>query len=277
MDMDIRSTTRLANGVDMPRLGFGTYRIDEGPDIERSVAAALAAGYRSVDTASMYGNERGVGRAIRESGLPRSDVFLATKVWNDEQGYPRTLAAIERSLDRLGTDHVDLYLVHWPVEKLMAETWRAMEEILDSGRARAIGVCNFLVHHLEELSTTARVPPMVDQFEFHPRLQRPELVDHCLANGIQPEAWAPTMRGRVLSVPELVSLGERHGKTAVQVTLRWILQRGIVAIPKSTHPERIAENSDIFDFELSVEEMSAIDALDDEGRIGPDPNTYARR
>jgi methylglyoxal/glyoxal reductase len=272
--MDIGSTVKLANGVEMPLLGFGTYRIDEGRDVESAVSAALEIGYRSVDTASMYGNEKGVGAAIRESGLRREEVFVTTKVWNDEQGYGRTLAAIEKSLDRLDMNYVDLYLVHWPIPSLMDETWRAMEEVLASGKARAIGVCNHLERHLDRLATIARTPPMVDQFEFHPYLAQPELVSHCFASGIRPEAWAPTMRGRVLTAPQLVDIGKRHGKTAVQVALRWIIQKGIVAIPKSVHPERIAENADIFDFQLSPEETATIDSLGSGERIGPDPETY---
>lgn len=274
MALSISSKTKLANGVEVPLLGLGTYKTDEGPQVEGSVRTALELGYQSIDTASLYGNERGIGRVLAESGVARGDVFIATKVWNDEQGYAQTLAAIVRSLERLGTDYVDLYLVHWPIPRLMADTWRAMEEILARGEARAIGVCNFLEHHLHSLIEIAETPPMVDQFEHHPRLQQPGLVELCRAHGIQVEAWAPTMRGRVLDIPDLVAIGAKHGKTAIQVTLRWDVQRGIVAIPKSVHAHRIRENADIFDFELDPHDMAAIEALDRGQRIGPHPDTF---
>lgn len=274
MPLSISDTVRLASGAKMPLLGLGTYRAEEGPAVERAVTTALRLGYRSIDTASLYGNEASIGKALRVGGVPRTEVFLATKVWNGEQGYADTLQALRRSLDRLGTDYVDLYLVHWPVPRYMAQTWRALEELHRTGKAKAIGVCNFLVHHLDALSEFAEVPPMVDQFEFHPRLQQPELVGYCGGHGIQVQAWAPTMRQGVLGVPELVSMGQRYGKTAVQVTLRWMLQKGIAAIPKSVHPERIAENADLFDFELTGEDMDAIDRLDEGRRIGPHPDEF---
>lgn len=274
MPLSISDTVRLASGAKMPLLGLGTYRAAEGPAVERAVTTALRLGYRSIDTASLYGNEASIGRALRTGGVPRTEVFLATKVWNDEQGYSDTLQALRRSLDRLGTDYVDLYLVHWPVPRYIAQTWRAMEELHRTGKAKAIGVCNFFVHHLDALAEFAEVAPMVNQFEFHPELQQPELVGYCREHGIQVEAWAPTMRGGVLEIPELVSIGKARGKTAVQVTLRWMLQKGIAAIPKSVHPERVAENCDIFDLELTPEEVDAIDRLDKGHRIGPHPDEF---
>jgi diketogulonate reductase-like aldo/keto reductase len=274
MPLSIGDTVRLASGAKMPLLGLGTYRAEEGPAVERAVTTALRLGYRSIDTASLYGNEASIGRALRTSGVPRTDVFLATKVWNDEQGYSDTLRALRRSLDRLGTDYVDLYLVHWPVPRYIAQTWRAMEELHRTGKAKAIGVCNFLVHHLDALAEIAEIAPMVNQFEFHPQLQQPGLVSYCRKHAIQVEAWAPTMRGGVLEIPELVSIGEAHRKTAVQVTLRWMLMKGIAAIPKSVHPQRVAENCDIFDFELTPEEADAIDRLDKGHRIGPHPDEF---
>jgi diketogulonate reductase-like aldo/keto reductase len=272
VELSLSSTRTLSNGVAIPRLGLGTYRAAEGFEVEKEVAAALEIGYRGIDTASMYGNEDGVGRAIAASGVPRDELFVATKVWNDEQGYERTLKAFDRSVERLGLDVLDLYLVHWPQPPLMRDTWRAMEEIYASGRARAIGVCNHLVHHLEEMRRFATVMPMVDQVEHHPGLQQPDLRDWCASNGVVMQAWAPVMRGRVFDIPELVAIGQAHGKSAAQVSLRWILQHDVVTIPKSVHVERLRENADNFDFALTEDEMHAIDDLDRAERIGPHPD-----
>jgi diketogulonate reductase-like aldo/keto reductase len=272
----IGDTVTLANGVEMPRLGLGTYKSAEGGDVERAVAAALALGYRLIDTASMYGNEVGIGRALAESGVPRDEVFLTSKVWNDEQGYDETLAACERSLTRLGTGYLDLYLVHWPRPET-PETWRAMERLLDEGIVRAIGVCNHLQHHLERLLETASVLPMVNQYEFHPYLQQTSLLGYCEGHDIVVQAWAPLMRGRVAEVPEIVEIAQRHGKSPAQVAIRWILQHGVATIPKSVHPERIAENADVFDFALTVDQMRAIDALDRGERLGPHPDRFPAR
>ena len=273
MELSLKSTRSLSNGVAIPRLGLGTYKAAQGFQVESQVAAALEIGYRGIDTARIYGNEDGVGRAIAASGIPRDELFVATKVWNDDQGYESTLAAFDGSMERLGLDVLDLYLVHWPQPLLMRDTWRAMEEVYASGRVRAIGVCNHLVHHLEDLQGFASIMPMVDQVEHHPGLQQPALRDWCAANGIVMQAWAPVMRGRVFGIPELVAIGERHGKTAAQVSLRWILQHDVVTIPKSVHVERLRENADVFDFELSEQEMRVIDGLDRGERIGPNPDT----
>ena len=268
---DISSTIRLLNDVEMPRLGLGTYKSAEGGDVEGAVLAALKIGYRSIDTASLYRNEAGIGAAVRASGVPRSELFLTTKVWHDEQGYDETLAAFERSLAQLGTDYLDLYLIHWPRAE-SAETWRAMERLYAEGSIRAIGVCNHLEHHLEDLLRRAQTPPMVNQYEFHPWLQQPSLLRYCEGHDIVVEAWAPLMKGRTAEEPELARIGERHGKSPAQLAIRWLLQHGVVTIPKSVHPERIAENADVFDFALSVEEMRAIDMLDRGERFGPHPN-----
>lgn len=273
---DITSTVALANGIAMPRLGLGTYRSAEGGDVERSVTAALEYGYRSIDTASLYGNEAGIGRAIAASGVPRSEIFLTSKVWNDEQGFDATLAAFERSLTRLGTDYLDLYLVHWPRERTH-ETWRALERLYAEGAARAIGVCNHLEHHLEALLAVAEVPPMIDQYEFHPWLHQPSLRAYCQAHGIVVEAWAPLMKGRVAEVPELVAIAAAHDKTPAQVAIRWLLQLDVVAIPKSIHPGRIAENADVFDFALTEAEMTEIASLDRGYRFGPEPDRGGER
>jgi len=274
MTVELANTVILNNGVSMPRLGLGTYEAQADGEVEQAVRWALEFGYRSLDTASAYKNEEGVGRGLKESGVPREDVFLTTKVWNDEQGDPETRRALERSLKRLGTDDVDLYLVHWPVEDMMESTWKAMEQIQKDGLAKAIGVSNFLDHHLERLSTFAEIPPAVNQVELHPYLQQPELRDYCRRENIQFEAWSPLMKGRVLDVPELRDIGEKYGKSAAQVTLRWQLQLEVVTIPKSTHRERIEANAQIFDFALSDDDMQTISRLDRSQRIGPDPNTF---
>lgn len=275
MDMSIDSAITLNSGITMPRFGLGTYKSAPGTEVEHSVEFALRHGYRALDTASMYGNEEGVGEGIRRSGLDRSDVFVTTKVWNDEQGYDETLAALDRSLSRLGTDYVDLYLVHWPMREHMEGTWRAMEELLGAGRTRAIGVCNHLQPHLEALLAIAEVPPAVDQVEFHPWLQQPELQAFLAENDIALECWAPVMRGHAPEVDALVAAGAAHGKSPEQVAIRWSLQKGNIVIPKSVHDARILENADVFDFELTTQEMAEIDEADRGHRFGPDPHKYA--
>ncbi|MBI5232489.1 MAG: aldo/keto reductase [Coriobacteriales bacterium] len=260
----------------MPQFGLGTYK-DSTAEAVRAVSYALSIGYRMVDTASLYQNEEGVGRAVAESGLRREDVFITSKVWNAEQGYGGTLAALDRSLRRLGTDYLDLYLVHWPIKRHLEGTWRAMEEAHSAGRIRAIGVSNFLEPHLEALLEIAEVRPVVDQIEFHPRLQQPRVQELLADLGIVLQAWAPIMRGRVNLIPQLVQIAQTHDKTPAQVAIRWVLQLGYSVIPKSTHEARIHENADVFDFELSEAEMAAIASLDDGTRIGPDPYTNVWR
>ena len=272
----LTDTVEIAPGIHMPRLGLGTFRSQPGAEVEHEVTWALELGYRGLDTAAMYGNEDGVGRAIAASGVPRRDLFVATKVWNDDQGYDSTLAACERSMERLGLDYVDLYLIHWPLLPSIRETWRAMQKLRSDRRVRAIGVCNFLVPHLEELLAFADIPPAVDQVEHHPRLQQPDLRGFCASNGITMQAWAPIMRGGVARIPEIVEIAQAHGKTPAQVTLRWILQHGVTTIPKSVRRERIAENADVYDFELTDGEMAAIDDLDRGERLGRDPDKIAR-
>lgn len=277
MRLDLASAVTLSNGVRMPMLGFGTYKIVDEAEAERSVLAALEVGYRSIDTASMYENEQAIGRAIAASGLSRDEVFITTKVWNDEQGEEGVQRALERSLQRLALDHVDLYLVHWPVAQLYESTWRGMERVLSERMTRAIGVCNFLVPHLSALHRVTGGVPMVDQVEHHPWLQQPDLESYCREHDIVVEAWAPVMRGRLGEVPELTEIAARHGVTPAQVALRWALQHGIVVIPKSTHAGRIRENADVFGFELSDGEMAIIDGVDrgESGRLGPHPDQFA--
>ena len=270
----ISDAATLRNGVSMPWLGLGVLHVADGEAVENAVRWALETGYRHIDTAAIYGNEIGVGRAIKQSGVPRAEIFVTSKVWNRDQGYDQALAAFEVSLDRLEMDYVDLYLVHWPVEDKFKETWRALETIYDSGRARAIGVSNFLVHHLASLLEDARIVPMVDQVEFHPYLQQPDLQAFCREHQIQLEAWRPIMMGKVNDVPELVRLGQKYGKTPVQITLRWMIQRGVVVIPKSEQQARIQSNANIFDFELEAQDLALVDGLDRHERLGADPDNF---
>lgn len=264
----------LNNGLQMPWLGFGVYKISDGAEVANAVKYALDVGYRSIDTAAVYGNESGVGQGIRESGIPREEIFLTTKVWNSDQREQRTLAAFEESLDRLGLDYVELYLIHWPVEGCYKTTWQVMEQIYESGRAKSIGVSNFLVHHLEDLLSSSKIVPAVNQVEFHPYLVQPELLTYCQSHQIQVEAWSPLMQGEVVNVEAVQKLAEKYGKTPAQIVLRWAFQHKVVTIPKSSRPTRIAENAQIFDFELSQDEINLLDTLDKGKRFGPDPDTF---
>lgn len=266
-------TVELHNGVRMPRLGLGVWKVTEEGQVEQSIQDAVKAGYRSIDTAKAYGNEEGVGRAIRECGVPREELFVTTKVWNSDQGYDSTLKAFQDSLEKLGLDTLDLYLIHWPVKGKYKDTWRALEQLYKDGKVRAIGVCNFHVHHLEDLLQDAEIKPMVNQVEYHPLLSQVELRQYCQDQGIVLEAWSPLMQGN-LDVPQIQELAEKHGKTPAQIVLRWDLQNGVVTIPKSTHEKRIRENADVFDFELSHEDMALLDGLNQDKRFGPDPDNF---
>lgn len=265
----------LNSGAKMPQLGLGVWQIADGEPVERAVGAALEAGYRLIDTASAYGNERGVGRAIRQSGLPRDELFITTKLWNSDQGHDSALAAFEASLERLGLDYVDLYLIHWPSPDrgLTLDSWRALEELYHRGLARSIGVSNFTERHLKELMPAFSVTPAVNQIELHPAFQQRPTRRFCKKLGIQVESWSPLMRGD-LDLPLLQSLAVRYGKTPAQVVLRWHIQSGLVAIPKSENPERIRQNIDIFNFALDPEDMKKIGALDSGRRLGPDPDQF---
>jgi diketogulonate reductase-like aldo/keto reductase len=269
----IKDTARLNNGVQMPWLGFGVFKVQNGNDVIKAVKHALKTGYRSIDTASTYGNEEGVGTAVRESGIARSELFITTKVKNPDQGYETTLKAFEESRKKLGLDYVDLYLIHWAVKDKFIDTWRALEELYAKGVVRAIGVSNFQIHHLQELFQAGKLKPAVNQIERHPLLTQKELIAFCQANSIQVEAWSPLIKGN-LDIPLLKELSAKYRKTAAQIVLRWDLQQNIVVIPKSVTPARIEENAGIFDFELSDEDMARIDALNQNKRFGPDPDNF---
>lgn len=268
----------LNNGVEMPQLGFGVFLVPADEVVE-PVRSALDAGYRLIDTATLYGNEEGVGRAIAESGVPREEIFVTTKVWNSDQGYDRTLEAFDHSMKLLGLDVLDLYLIHWPTPErdLYADTWRALERIYADGRARAIGVSNFHVPYLERILAEGTVVPAVNQVELHPGLPQDELRAFNARHGIVTEAWSPIGRGQgLLDRDEVQQIARAHDKSPAQIVLRWHVQLGVIAIPKSVRPERIRENLDIFDFELTADEMTALSALDGPARVGPDPETMNR-
>ncbi|UVI33840.1 aldo/keto reductase [Paenibacillus spongiae] len=278
MAKHIQDTTTLHNGVRMPWLGLGVWKVEEGAGLVDAVKAAVKQGYRSIDTAAVYGNEKSVGQAIREviaeTGIAREDLFITSKVWNSDQGYESTLAAYETSLNKLGLDYLDLYLVHWPVKGKYEETWRALETLYNEKRVKAIGVSNFHVHHFETLLKNATIKPMVNQVEFHPQLAQQELLNYCKEQNIQMEAWSPLAQGQLLNDPILQEIADKYGKTTAQVILRWDLQHGVITIPKSVNEQRIIENASLFDFELSQEDVARIDGLNQNLRVGPDPDNF---
>jgi diketogulonate reductase-like aldo/keto reductase len=271
MTVSIQDYALLNNGVKMPRLGLGVWKVTDPGDVERAIHAAVQTGYRSIDTASFYKNEAEVGQAIRSCGVPREELFITTKIWNEDQGYDKTLAAFEESRKRLGLEVVDLLLIHWPGKDKYIDTWRAFEKLYREGFVRAIGVSNFQIHHLNKLIEASEIVPAVNQVEFHPLLTQKELLAYTKEKGIQLEAWSPLMQGN-LDQPVLKEIAAKYGKTPAQVVLRWDLQHGVVTIPKSITPSRIAENADIFDFELTAEDMDRIDSLNQNHRFGPDPD-----
>lgn len=271
---DLNGSFTLHNGVEIPYLGLGTYQSDNDQEVVDAVSFAMQLGYRHIDTASVYGNEEGVGKGIIESGINRNDAFVVSKVWNTEQGYESTLKAFDASLASLGLDYLDLYLIHWPVGGKYKETWRALEKLYAEKRIRSIGVSNFMQHHLEDLLHTAKVIPMVNQMEFHPYVVQQDLIDYCSTKGIQYEAWSPFMQGKVFNLDICQELSRKYAKTIAQVLLRWNLQKGIVTIPKSVKKDRIRSNADIFNFEISADDLAYLDSLDRGERIGPDPDNF---
>ncbi|WML38208.1 aldo/keto reductase [Neobacillus sp. OS1-2] len=272
MPINLQDTTTLHNGVKMPWLGLGVFKVKEGAEVVESVKAAIRNGYISIDTAAVYKNEEGVGQAIRESGVNREELFITSKVWNADQGYETTLKAFETSLNKLGLDYLDLYLIHWPGKDKYKDTWKALEKLYKEGRIRAIGVSNFQIHHLEDLISSAEIKPMVNQVEYHPHLTQKELQAFCVKEDIQLEAWSPLKQGQLLEEPVLVDIAQKYNKSVAQVILRWDLQNGVVTIPKSIKEHRIIENADVFDFELSAEDMEKIDGLNQDSRAGSHPD-----
>jgi diketogulonate reductase-like aldo/keto reductase len=271
MGWDIRSTVKLNNGVEIPRLGLGVFRASPGEETQGAVRYALELGYRHVDTARVYGNEADVGEGLRQSGVPRSEAFLTTKLWNSDQGYDSALRAFDASLRELGTDYVDLYLIHWPVQGRRADSWRALERIYADKRARAIGVSNYMARHLQEVLARSPVVPAVNQVEFNPFLYQRSLLELCRSKGIQLEAYSPLTKGHRLGHPTLVEVARRHGKSPAQILIRWCLQRDTVVIPKSSNPARIRENAEVFDFELSDADLATLDGLNEDLHTGWDP------
>ncbi|WP_404456348.1 aldo/keto reductase [Oceanobacillus kapialis] len=275
---NLQSKLILSNGVKMPWLGLGVFKVEEGPELVQAVKAAIKNGYRLIDTAAIYGNEAGVGQgiqeSIRETGLKREDLFITSKVWNDGLNYEDTIKAFRVSLEKLGLDYLDLYLIHWPGVEQYKEAWKALEDLYKQGLIRAIGVSNFQVHHLEDLAKISEIKPMLNQVEHHPKLTQQDLRKYAKENGIQLQAWSPLMQGQLLDHSLLEEIAEKHGKAVAQVIIRWNLQSGIATIPKSTKEHRIVANGDVFDFQLSAEGMEAIDALNENLRVGPDPDTF---
>ncbi|WP_047983028.1 aldo/keto reductase [Ornithinibacillus californiensis] len=266
----------LNNGLTMPKLGFGVWQVSDD-EAENAVKEAIKVGYRSIDTAMIYQNEAGVGRAIAAADVPREELFITTKVWNSDQGFDGTLKAFEESLERLGLDYVDLYLIHWPMpnENLYVDTYKALEKLYQDGKVKAIGVCNFHIDHLQRLLDECEVVPVLNQVECHPYLQQSELKAFCKEHNIYLEAWSPLMNGKeVLSNEVIQGIAEAHGKTPAQVILRWHLQYDNIVIPKSVTPSRIEENFNVFDFELTSDEMKKIEGLNQNHRNGPDPNDF---
>jgi len=274
----LQATTTLHNGVKMPWLGIGVFKVEEGPELVSALKTAIKHGYRSIDTAAIYENEAGVGEGIREgqkeANISREELFVTTKVWNDDLGYELTLKAFENSLQKLGLDYLDLYLIHWPVEGKYKDAWRALETLYKQGKVKAIGVSNFQIHHLEDLMKDAEIKPMINQVEYHPRLTQEELQDFCRKHSIQLEAWSPLMQGGLLDNATLRGIATKYQKSIAQIILRWDLQNGVITIPKSTKEHRIVENASVFDFELTKEEMQIINSLNQNKRVGPDPDNF---
>ncbi|PJM77012.1 aldo/keto reductase [Bifidobacterium felsineum] len=273
--MALQSTITLNNGTVIPQVGLGVFQTPDGETTINAVQTALENGYRHIDTAMIYRNEASVGEGIRRAGVPREDFFLTTKLWNDDIRAHRGLEAFQESLDRLGLDYVDLYLIHWPADGWQ-QAWDDLQKIYQSGRAKAIGVSNFQQHHIEELLKNSDVVPAVDQIESSPQFTNQELIDFLAGKGIHTEAWSPLggTGGNLLAEPVLAEIGAKYGKSAAQVVIRWHIQRGIVVLPKSTHAERIKQNFDVFDFNLAPEDMAAVTALNTGKRNGADPDNF---
>ena len=273
--MTIQKTVTLNNGIEMPQFGLGVYKTAEGDEIITAVRTALDFGYRHIDTAALYRNEVGVGQAVRDSQIPREEIFVTTKVWNSNQREGTVREAFEESMRKLDLGYIDLYLIHWPVAEKYVETWRTLEQLYATGKIRAIGVSNFQKHHFDEVVKHGDLIPTVDQVELHPRLRLSNLQQYLQSHNCHIEAWSPLMHGKILDNSTLATLAEKHGRTPAQIILRWHWQHNIIVIPKSATPSRIVENGSIFDFALSTADMAQIDALDTNTRSGPDPSNFS--
>ena len=269
--LSIDTRVSLSDGNSMPLLGLGTWAAQPGGETRDAVAFALETGYRHIDTAKMYGNEQDVGEAVRQSSIPRQEIFVTTKLWDSDQGYQTAHDAFDRSMDQLGLEYIDLYLIHWPVEKLRNDSWRALNNIKESGRTRSIGVSNFSHKHLQELYSYSDIRPVVNQIELSPFLQQPLIASFCRSENIQLTGYCPLAKGRRFDEPVLADIAEQHGKSPAQVMIRWALQKRQAVIPKSSNPKRIVQNADIFDFQIGVDEMVRLDGLEDDSRYCPDP------
>jgi diketogulonate reductase-like aldo/keto reductase len=273
--LSINSTVALNNGVQMPGFGLGTYLSGSSHETQDIVLYALEIGYRHIDTARFYGNERDIGEAIRKSDIPREDIFITTKLWNSDHGYNRALAAFEESLSDLGLDYVDLYLIHWPVQAHRDESWRALEKLHAEGKCRAIGVSNYTIGHMEKLLAISSVMPAVNQSEFSPFLYQKDLLDFCRSNNIHFESYSPLTKGQRLDDPQLIGMAQKYSKSTAQILIRWTLQKGVVVIPKSSRKDRVRENADVFDFDISQEDMDRLDAMNENLRVSWDPTTIS--
>ncbi len=274
MIKNLASTKTLHNGLEIPFVGLGVYQMKNPEETVNAVRTAIETGYRSVDTAAVYGNEEEVGQGVRDSGVNREDLFITSKVWNADQGYDSTLSAFDESLKKLQMDYLNLYLIHWPVEGKYKDTWKALERLHGEGLIKSIGVSNFHQHHLEDLLAGSNEKPVLNQIETHPRLSQEPLREFCSSHSIAVEAWSPIAQGRVLHEPTLNHIAKKHGKSAAQIVLRWHLQNDVIIIPKSVHADRIEENANLFDFELSLDEMNQINSLNQNERFGPDPDHF---
>jgi methylglyoxal/glyoxal reductase len=271
---NLQSTKTLHNGIKIPYVGLGVYQMKDPSETVQAVRTAIKSGYRSIDTAAIYDNEESVGQGVKEGGVAREELFITSKVWNSDQGYDTTLKAFETSLKKLDMDYLDLYLIHWPVEGKYIDTWKALERLHSEGLVKSIGVSNFHQHHLEDLMKNSNEKPVLNQIELHPRLNQEKIREFCASQNIAVEAWSPIAQGRVLDEPTLNHIAEKHEKSAAQVILRWHLQNDVIIIPKSVHESRIKENADLFNFELSLEEMNQINGLNLDERFGPDPDNF---
>jgi len=264
MSFTLNSTAKLNNGIQIPRLGLGVYQIPPGKSTFRAVKYALKIGYKHIDTAMIYGNESDVGRALKDSDVKREEIFITTKVWNSDQGYDSTLKAFESSLKRLCLSYVDLYLIHWPIQEKIIETWKAMTNLLSNGKVNAVGVSNYSINELKETIQSSDIVPVINQVEFHPFLYQKELLYFCKSKSILLEAYSPLTRGKRLDDPNIVKIARAYGKTAAQILVRWSLQHDLIVIPKSSHDERILENSQVFDFHINQKDMEILDSLNED-------------